>query len=396
MASVGMIANTGSQTLIWGKLLDKTKKSGAFVVIGEIVAGMGHVLMFWWHKYELDQGNTTLAGYTIIIGLGIIEFPWSMSNVGWTTLISEKTSVNERTKIISQLSIIGGLGGIFGATTGGFLYNGGLGFSNGNLFYIAAVVMILSGILVHYSFRSGTNKTSRSLYPIPKKEINTETVLQSFSQIPSDVKKVYIVFLIALLFINFGRNSVALITAFFLVDENAFSASDQQVAIYRNVSGIATMISGFLLGTLLTRVRDTIVLFTGAIFALVALLWLSVVTAFTFALISAALIGSAMVVIQASSYSVVAKIIPENFRGRLFAYYNAVFFLSWGIGATAITGPISDLLISQGYQEATAYRVSFLVAAFLVIVGIIVLIYAFRLINTLNDEIEQSVEPQIH
>jgi MFS family permease len=69
---------------------------------------------------------------------------------------------------------------------------------------------------------------------------------------------------------------------------------------------------------------------------------------------------------------------PEEYRGRLFAYYNASFFLSWGIAATLVAGPIADLLIARGLSNADAYRGSFMVALVLIAIGIVVLLMSFR------------------
>ncbi len=168
---------------------------------------------------------------------------------------------------------------------------------------------------------------------------------------------------------------------FFLVDVNAFSASDNQVALFRNVSGAATMVGGFLLGTASTKIKDSTLLTLGASFALSSLIWLAISPSFLLVLIAAILIGTAEVIINASSYAIVARLIPEEYRGQLFAYYNVTFFLSWGLGATLITDPISDLLIAQGTLEATAYRISFLVAALLVIIGLIILYFSFKQIS---------------
>ena len=68
---------------------------------------------------------------------------------------------------------------------------------------------------------------------------------------------------------------------------------------------------------------------------------------------------------------------PSEYRGRLFAYYNATFFLSWGIGATLVTGPVADILIGGGFSNADAYRGSFIAAIILIIIGILVLLKSF-------------------
>ncbi|MFW9927010.1 MAG: hypothetical protein ACFFDM_09600, partial [Candidatus Thorarchaeota archaeon] len=69
---------------------------------------------------------------------------------------------------------------------------------------------------------------------------------------------------------------------------------------------------------------------------------------------------------------------PEEYRGRLFAYYNATFFLSWGIAATLLAGPVADILISGGSSNADAYRGSFIAAIILILLGIVVLMASFR------------------
>ncbi|MHA2081332.1 MAG: hypothetical protein ACW99H_09335, partial [Candidatus Thorarchaeota archaeon] len=67
-----------------------------------------------------------------------------------------------------------------------------------------------------------------------------------------------------------------------------------------------------------------------------------------------------------------------EYRGRLFAYYNTTFFLSWGIAATFIAGPIADILIGQGFTNANAYRGSFIAAIVLVVIGVVILLAAIR------------------
>jgi hypothetical protein len=48
-------------------------------------------------------------------------------------------------------------------------------------------------------------------------------------------------------------------------------------------------------------------------------------------------------------------------------------FLSWGVAGTLIAGPIVDSLIRSGTGQVFAYRMSFLSAAVLVVVGMVVL-----------------------
>ncbi|MHA2503307.1 MAG: MFS transporter [Candidatus Kariarchaeaceae archaeon] len=366
MATFGMIANTGSQSFVWGPLLDRFNRSALFVVIGELIAGLGHVFLYFWHLAALQTGDLRYAGFTIIIGLAAIEVFWSQSNVGWSTLISELTAVNQRKKLMSQLSIIGGIGGIAGATTGGLLYMGGTGFQNGYLFFIPAAIMMASGILVYLVMGEPNVEVENN-------RVKTDEPVK-LGNLPRRLIRLYILFLASLIFINFGRNSIALISSLYVVDVGAFGATDQQLATFRNVSAGATMITGFLLGSIFATMSDTRVFLSGILFALIALVWFILAPSFQLVLLASALSGATQVIIQASSYSIMAEIIPEEYRGRLFAYYNSTFMLSWGIGGTLIAAPVADFFINRGYTSAFSYQMSFVSAIVVVSIGLLLFI----------------------
>ena len=370
MATIGMIANSLTQSFLWGRLLDKYRKPAEFVIIGEFFAGIGHFFMVIGYVFMLGLGQPILAGYVIILSLGVIEIFWSMSNVGWSALVSELTEIDERKKLMGQFSIIGGIGGVGGAFLGGYLYDVG-GFANGAIFNIAAVVMIFSSLIVYLTIRM-KNQTD---------ELGEETSYAEappLSSLPSQLWHAYMLFIVALVFINFGRNSIAVITGIFLNDPTGFNASGADVAIYSNVRNIANMIAGLMVGSIISKSEDNKVMTAGVVSAIAGIAWLTIAPTFTLSLIAAFLQGMSEVVISASSYSIVAKMAPKEFRGRLFAYYNTSFFLSWGIAATLIAGPIADILISQGISNANAYRGSFIAATFIVLFGIVFLVQSFR------------------
>ena len=373
MATIGMIANSGAQVFLWGPLLDRFHSSKLFVIIGEGVAGLGHFVIFWIFQGYYNSGLERISGFSIIIGLGFIETWWSMSNVGWSTLISELTDPPERKQLMGQLSIIGGFGGIIGATLGGQLFDGGVGFIHGILFYIPAIIMVISALLVALIIKSKD---------IPKYEENKKS--PPLSSLDKSVLSIYLVFIVSLVFINFGRNSIAIISSLYLAEPTGVNASDVQVANYRNVSSLASMIAGIIIGGVINNKDDFKVMALGALSAMGGILILAASNDYLIVLISAFLVGSAQVIIQASSYSIVARIAPENFRGRLFSYYNATFFLSWGIAATVVTGPISDYFISQNFSIGNSYRMSFIAAAFLVLIGSIILVYSSKRTKSLN------------
>lgn len=388
MATVGMITNALTQSFLWGNLLDKYRKPTLFVAAGEALAGFGHIFMVFGYIFFLDMGQLIVAGYVIIFSLGIIEIFWSMSNVGWSTLVSELTLVDERKKIMGQFSIIGGVGGIGGAILSDVLYDNGAGFSNGSMFYVAAFVMVLSGIIVYLSVRLRDEEK--------EKETNSTESSENYSirDLPSQLRVGYMIFIVALIFINFGRNSIAIITNIFLADPTAFGAAGPDIALYRNVANIAAMVSGLIVGSVVAKSDDNKVMMFGIMLSMIGISWLIITPTFALALLSAFIIGASHVVIESSSYSIVARLAPEEYRGRLFAYYNTTFFLSWGVAATLVAGPVADILIAQGLSNADAYRGSFIAALVLIVVGIVVLLASFRYSRKygLSKEPEKHIE----
>jgi MFS family permease len=383
MATVGMIANALTQSFLWGNLLDKYRKPTEFVVAGEFLAGIGHFFMVFGYMFFLDMNQLIIAGYVIIFALGGIEVFWSMSNVGWSALVSELTEIDERKKLMGQFSIIGGFGGIGGALLGGVLYDQG-GFANGSIFNVAAVVMIFSSFIVYFSIRLRQEDKPQ------KSTGNDSSENYALSQLPYQLRIGYLIFIVALVFINFGRNSIAIITSLFLQDPTAFHATGGEIALYSNVGSIASMVAGLLLGSIVAKSDDNKVMMSGIILAILGISWLIVTPTFILTLLASFLIGASQVVIQSSSYSIVAKMAPKEYRGRLFAYYNASFFLSWGIAATLIAGPVADILIGQGLSNADAYRGSFIAAIILVAIGIVILMVSFR--YTRNHDYSKEME----
>ncbi len=389
MATVGMIANAGTQSFLWGNALDKFKRPRAFVMFGEFLAGLGHIFMVLGYQYFLNLNLLVVAGYVIIFSLGGIEVFWSMSNVGWSALISELTDYNERKKVMGQLSIVGGFGGIAGATLGGFLYDFGTGFSNGSIFYIAAVVMIFSSFIVYFTIRSKAELECR------EEEEDEPNERYYLKNLPVQLRNSYIIFIVALVFLNFGRNSIAIITSIFLAEPSAFGASGEMIAVYRNVGSIASMLTGFLIGSVVSKADDNRFLMFGVILSIFGIAWLIIAPTFLLSIISSFLIGASHIIIESTSYSIVAKMAPEEYRGRLFAYYNATFFLSWGIAATLVTGPVADLLILQGFTNADAYRGSFIAAIILVLIGVVILLQSFKYSNRINLIHDNSDTPTV-
>ena len=89
------------------------------------------------------------------------------------------------------------------------------------------------------------------------------------------------------------------------------------------------------------------------------------------------MIWIAQVTISSSAYGIISSKIPSKVRGKYLGYYNAVFFLSFGMGGTLITGPISDILIFEHIGKVLAYSYAYLGAVIVIIIGSIIGIKLF-------------------
>ncbi|MFW9900386.1 MAG: MFS transporter, partial [Candidatus Thorarchaeota archaeon] len=114
-ASIPMFMSVLFQNLVWGPISDKFQRRRTLIICGEILAGIGTLTVWGVHYIFTDF---IIAGWVIIIGLSIIEMFWSMSNIGWSALISDLYPSEKRSKIIGQLTSVGGLGRIFGIFIG--------------------------------------------------------------------------------------------------------------------------------------------------------------------------------------------------------------------------------------------------------------------------------------
>jgi MFS family permease len=370
-ATIPMVLNVVFQRFVWGRISDKYQRRRTLIIVGEVLAAVGTLLVWFIHKIPASKIS---AGYVIIIGLSLVEIFWSMSNIGWSAIISDLWPEQERTSVQARLASIGALGRIVGVLIGGLAYDGltryyeGWGFDQGLLFFIASGIMLLSTIPMFFvpeggirAQRTGTHESERSAARQARL---------------AEIYRVFTLFLLAMIFINFGRNSIAVIKAQYLTLEEGFAVSSQLLSYIVNMQSLAIFIFGLLVTRLARRYKDITLLFAGTIVGILSLIGFVVASTLVIIFISNFLAGVSMVVILSSAYSYASKLIPPEHRGKQFAWFNATFFLSWGVAGTLIAGPIVDLLIKTGATQVFAYKISFLSSAVLVVIGAIILYFA--------------------
>lgn len=357
-ATLPMVMSVIFQNFVWGPISDKIQRRRTLIISGEILAGIG-TFIIWAIHFSID--NFRVAGYVIIIGLSFVEMFWSMSNIGWSALISDLYPSEKRSKIMGQLTSLGGLGRIFGIFSGGLLYNAGFGFRYGPLFFVASSVMLISSIPMLFVPEGGIDT---GLY---EEEINSYNNHKT-----GKILFIFAIFIIALIFINFGRNSIAVPYSQYLSLDSGFNVNSVLLSFIANTRSVAVMIIGFIAGILSKKLGHSRTLILGTSIGIIALIITAITMHLELIFLGGFLIGAAEVIIYASSYAIASDLIPAKLRGKLFAIYNTTFFLSWGLASTLISGPLIDILIIDGKSEVFAYQMAFLIGALLCLIGLII------------------------
>ncbi len=367
--TIPMVLNVLFQTFVWGRLTDRLQRRRTLIIVGELLASVGHVAMWYFHALAPTPRS---AGYVVIAGLTVIEAFWSMSNIGWSAYISDAYSTEERNAVQGRFASIGGVGRIVGALLGGLLYDGlgrafpGWGYREGGIFFAAAAVMALSVIPLFFMPEGGVGlrgaEAEREDARAPQGRGRTA---------------VFVVFLAAMLLINSGINTLGAFRGQYMDLAEGFAASPREISLAVNVESAVLIVAGLFVGALGRRygVRTLLAAGTGA--GVASLLLHALAPSLGLVYLGAAFKGLSDGCVAASSYAFASTLIPPERRGRYFAYYNATFFLSWGLAATFLTGPLIDGLMAAGYGEVAAYRAGLGSGAALMAAGLGILLALF-------------------
>lgn len=368
-ATLPMILNVLAQTFLWGGISDRFQLRRTLIIIGELSAAVGTLLVWYLHRLF---PNPIAAGYTIILGLTVIEFFWSMSNISWSALVADIYTEKERSRIQGQLTSMGGLGRMAGVWIGGVLYDGmglkydGWGFYEGPLFFVASAVMVVSALPLLLLPEGGIGFNRPFFEP--------GTVVDRDARSSAAI---YIVFLVGMVFVNFGRNSVAIIFTQYLTLDTGLALDSRSLSYIVNTMALAVVVIGWAAGWICRRLGNGAALLAGTLASIGSLLLLAGTTDLALMYVSFFLRGVGEAVVMAAAYTIASVLIPPQSRGRRFAWFNGTFFLSFGVGGTLFAGPIIDGLIAAGYPQTWAYQVSFMVAAGLTTVGFLIQMVLF-------------------
>jgi MFS family permease len=366
LASLTMIANSTSQTFVWGRISDKYHARTSLVAIGETTAALGYIAVYFAHIHLLETRGPIAAAYTIIVGLALLEFFWSMSNLGWSALIADLTAPRERGKLMGVVSSIGGVGRVAGISISGLLYDWGGeagGFRSGLLFFFASGIMLVSAVVIWV--------TTRSSEQIQKRLIQNTVAKQSTTTSKTRSPKAFYWFLTSIFIVGLGAYSILQILVLYVELDSPIGANPWDIAMIRNSASVATIVASLLAGPLADKIGRKNALSLGlALTVVTPLLYLFAQnTAQMIAYNSLSGVSAAFITVV--GYLVASDLIPQEVRGQLFGQYNAVTYISFGIAGTLVGGPIADYLIATGAAEAAAYAIAFQAAAAISLIGAI-------------------------
>jgi len=379
LGTLNMMASALGQNLLWGRISDRYRLRTKLIVTGETIAGFAYILVFIIHKSLIEAGNYFHAGLAIISGLSILEFFWSMSDVGWAALLTDVTTPETRGRIVGMLNFIASLGRMVGILFAGFLYADGEGFKNGTIFYTVTILLFIGATIMaftswHIKAKGAVQKQST----IEKGEREDRLVREN--------EKVYKWFLASLIIIVLGAAAVSQIFLLFIDLPEGLNASDSEMSLILTAWTIGGMLPSIVLGRLADKIGRNKVMFLGLSLATITpLLYGAALNVPLMALIYG-LNGVSFWTVQTVGFAIAGDIIPEHKRGRLLSRYNAVMALGWGPAGILVGGPLSDIQVKiLKLPTYTAYLNTFFSSSIIVMLGTILFaakVAKLRLKNT--------------
>ena len=366
LGTLNMVASALGQNLLWGRISDRYKLRTKLIMTGESIAGFAYIIVFIIHKSLIQTGDHFLAGLAIIFGLSILEFFWSMSDVGWATLLTDVTTPEIRGRIIGTLNFIASLGRMVGILFAGFLYADGEGFKNGTIFYIVTILLFIGAAMMALMSRHTAMKSAT------QKNLGVKEKEEHKGKLTDENEKTYSWFLASLIIIVLGAALINQIFLLFIKLTEGLNASDPEMSLILGTWTIGGMIASIVLGRLADKVGRNKVMFLGLILAAITPLLYGVALTVPLMALIYGLNGVSFWTSQTVGFAIAGDIIPEHKRGRLLSRYNAVMAIGWGPAGFLVCGPLADIQVKiLGFPAYAAYLNSFFTSSIIVILGTI-------------------------
>jgi MFS family permease len=363
LGTLNMIGSSLGQNLLWGRICDRVKSRIKLIIAGESTAAFSYIIVFLVHRSLLSSGDNFDAGLAIIFGLSILEFFWSMSDVGWAALMTDVTTPEIRGRIIGLMNFIASLGRMVGILFAGFLYNDGEGFRNGTVFYIVTILLLIGAVLMTLTSR---HMKTRNV----KQECATDLKDASKDRIDDQNEKKYRWFLLSLIIIVLGAALINQIFLLFIQLPHGLNASDPEMGFILTAWTVGGMTASLASGRLADKIGRSKVILLGLVLAIITPLLYSLASSVVLMALIYGVNGVSFWTIQTVGFVFAGDLIPKQRRGRLLSRFNTVMALSWGPAGFLIGGPLADLQVkSPGLSSYTAYVNTFYLSSAILILG---------------------------
>jgi MFS family permease len=377
LGTLTMLMSAVGQNMLWGRISDRYKLRAQLIVVGEVTAGLAYILVFLLHKFYIDAGLEFAAGFALVIGLAVLEFFWSMSDVGWAALVTDITTPKTRGSFVGSINFIMSVGRMTGIIIAGSLYMGGLGFKQGTIFYIVSVMLMIGAVIMWLVARSIKPSQIYATEPIKVKERALDNSTESKSPIGNE--RAFLWFLIALTIVVLGTASTGQVFLLFLKLNEGLNASDLEVSFILSAWTFGGMLASIIAGRMADLIGRASVILAGLLMAAVTPFMYGFAPSVVVMAVVYGINGVAFMTLQTGGFALAGDIIPAEKRGRLLSRYNAVMALGWGPAGLIIGGPLADIQTGIfGASARTAYVNDFIVSSMLVLLGTLVFIAKVR------------------
>jgi len=367
LGTLDMVASALGQNLLWGKIADRYRLRAKLVIAGESIAALSYFLVFQVHRSLLNNQADFSAGLSLVIGLAVLEFFWSMSDVGWAALLTESTTSKTRGKVIGTLNFIASLGRMIGINFSGYLYNDGEGFRQGTIFYIVIAMLCTSATIMWATVRLTKKSATKTENATAESRERKAPVTYN--------DKIYKWFLVSLVIIVIGAACLNQVFLLFIRLPDGLAATSPEMSFILTAYTIGGMAISLTCGWLADRIGRIKVLVAGLILGIITPMLYSLCPNFYVMAIIYGLSGVSFWTIQTVGFALAGDIIPEDRRGRMFSRYNTVMALSWGPAGLLVGAPLADVQTRVlGLSSYAAYVNTFYVSSVIVALGTLVFI----------------------
>ncbi len=316
--TVPMLISSAMQGLVWGRLSDRIRRRRLLIIVGEISAGIGYLLIW-----------TTISIWAIIIGLALVEAVWSMSNTGWSALFADLTEPQERSTLNGRINGLGVIGRIVGITAVGAIYDiptPGAGFHL--VFPIASAIMFGSVLVLTVLVPEA------KVLPRVKEQESRQKTSRGLKGLFRNYPPGFLVFLGCWAFIAIGWTCY--MTLFTVYLRIGLSLSSAEISLVRNLNSGVGLVAAPVAGDLGDRLGRKFVILEALIIQAVVSALYPFSTSLLPMLVVNTLGGIVRPSVHTVGYALAADLIPEDQRGRLFGAYNAAWTLSFGASPTVV------------------------------------------------------------